>query len=523
MVGRAVRKPRTAVAVILVAALIIGAIAPVALASSHREAPQIANNPAADNTDLYAFRSPDRPDSVTIIANFVPFENPANGPLFYKFSDNVLYKITVFNNKGDTIVYQFAFKTTVRDNDTFRYNREDGVIDSLTDKAFNVRQTYTVTRFMNGQKTVLGQDLPTPPVNIGPKSTPNYESLASQAVSSLDDNIKSFAGQRDDPYFADDGAFYDLLNSPISPPGGGGAGVDSYAGLNVQTIAIQVPITQLIRSKNGIIPTNPSDPNAVIAVYASAEPQKGAAPVSLEKSEKAEDRKASRLNEWLSKLLSSSFISTLARPIFGRPATTTTTTIPSGQAPTSPNQISRVGHPLINALMIPIKDKDKWNASNPLNDGQFNNFYQNPLPADYLKTFLGIDVPANPRSDLTKILLEGFSLNQVGVNFSNKGGPNRQADLLRLNVAVPPRRAGEPGFNRLGLFRGDLAGYPNGRRLEDDVMDISMQIYAGATPFSSALNAFPNNSLGDGVDANDVPFLSSFPYVGTPHPGFGAP
>ena len=522
MVELNIRKSRVVIAIILISLVLVVTPSP-AFASSHREAPQIANNPAADNTDLYVFRSPDRPDTVTMIANFVPFENPANGPLFYKFSDNVLYKITVFNNKGDTIVYQFTFKTTVRNNDTFRYNREDGVINSLTDKAFNIRQTYTVTRIKNGQQTVLGRDLPTPPVNIGPKSTPNYESLASQAVSGLDDNIKSFAGQRDDPYFADDGAFDDLLNSPISPPGRGGAGVDSYAGFNVQTIAIQVPITQLIRSANGVIPTNPSDPNAVIAVYASAEPQKGAAPAGFERNGKGENRKAGWWNAWLSKLLKSSFISTLARPIFGRPATTTTTTVPSGQAPTSSNQISRIGHPLINALVIPIKDKDSWNKANPLNDGQFNTFYKNPLLADYLKTFLGIDVPANPRTDLTKILLEGFSLNQVGVNFSNKGGPNRQADLLRLNVAVPPRRAGDPGFNRLGLFRGDLAGYPNGRRLEDDVMDISMQIYAGATPFSSSLNIFPNNSLGDGVDANDVPFLSSFPFVGMPHPGFQSP
>ena len=467
---------RFAMCAFLAAILILGSVSPT-FASSHREAPLISEDPTADNTDLYVFRSPDRPDTVTIIANFLPFENPANGPLFYKFSDSALYEIHIFNNKGDHFIYRFDFRTAIRDNRTFRYNNENGRIDSLTDKAFNIRQFYNVTRVENDHAEVIGRDVPSPPVNIGPKSTPNYESLARQAVALVTDDIRVFAGQRDDPYFANDGAFFDLLNSPISPPGSGRIGIDSYAGLNVQTIAIQIPISKLVRTPNGTVPQNPSDPNAVIAVYANASRQRTRELIPFDGDEVSDD-----------------FV-----------------------------QISRIGHPLINALIIDLKNKDPWNRSNPLNDGQFNDFYRSSLPANYIKTFLGVNVPANPRTDLTKILLEGFSLNQVGVNFSNKGGPNRQADLLRLNVAVPPRRAGDPGFNRLGLFRGDLAGYPNGRRLEDDVMDISMQIYAGATPFSSDLNLFPNNALGDGVNGNDVPFLNSFPYIATPHPGFRGP
>lgn len=485
---------RGIIAAALAALLILSAIAP-AFATSHREAPAVSTQPELDNTDLYAFRSPDRPDTATIVANFLPMEEPASGPLFYQFADNVLYQIFVYNSGNTTpdITYQFRFSTKIINNNTFLYNKGDGVIKSLTDKNFNIQQTYTVTRITGGKSEQLGNDIPTPPVNIGPKSTPDYPKLASEGNANIDDNIKVFAGQRDDPFFADLGAIFDSLNIR-KPPGNAGGGVDAMAGKNVQSIAIQVPINQLVNSKNGSIPTNPTDRKSVIGVWANAS-------VVTQGSEASE---SDFLGDWAD----------LAIPVFGRPR---------GGAPSAPAnvQVSRVGHPMINELFIPLKDKDKWNRANPQDDNDFMEEYQNPEPAGWEKKFLGVNVPATPRDDLNKILLNGFSLTQVGVNFANVGGGPANADMLRLNVAVEPKQPGDDGFSRLGVFRGDTDGYPNGRRLQDDAVDVMFQMLAGATSFSSDLNIPPNNQLGDGVDENDVPFLSTFPYVALPHSGFG--
>src|SRR6266487_346714 len=182
-----------------------------ARASSHREAPLISNDPTADNTDLYAFRSPDRPDTVTMIANYIPFEEPAGGPNFFNFDDNALYEIHVDNNGDgqDEVTYQFRFTTETRNPNTFLYNT--GPITSLTDPSWNVRQFYSVTRVdSDGHRTVLGSHLPSPPNNIGPRSTPNYGNLATAAVNTLPGGIKVFAGQRDDPFFVDLGSIFDL-------------------------------------------------------------------------------------------------------------------------------------------------------------------------------------------------------------------------------------------------------------------------------------------------------------------------
>ena len=203
-----------------------------AAASSHREAPVIADDPAADNTDLYAFRSPDRPDTVTLVANYIPLEEPAGGPNFAKFDDSVLYELKV-DNDGDAdedISYQFRFSTTVANGNTFLYNT--GPVTSLDDPDLNVRQTYTVTRVDGKNRaTVLGTGIATPPVNIGPRSTPNYEALASGAVKDLPGGIKVFAGQRDDPFFVDLGSVFDLAGlRPFNPfhliplPAGSGRG-----------------------------------------------------------------------------------------------------------------------------------------------------------------------------------------------------------------------------------------------------------------------------------------------------------
>src|SRR5438046_2985761 len=179
-------------------------------ASSHREAPLISQDPMADNTDLYAFRSPERPDTVTIIANYIPLEPPASGPNFPSFDDTVLYEIHI-DNDGDSkedLTYQFRFRTETRNPDTFLYNT--GPITSLDDPNWNIRQFYSVTRVIGHHRTVLGSNLPSPPNNIGPRSTPSYPSLATAAVNSLSGGIKVFAGQRDDPFYVDLGSIFDL-------------------------------------------------------------------------------------------------------------------------------------------------------------------------------------------------------------------------------------------------------------------------------------------------------------------------
>jgi len=445
-----------------------------AVASSHREAPVIADDPAADNTDLYAFRSPDRPNTVTIVANYIPLEEPAGGPNFAKFDDSVLYELKI-DSDGDAaedISYQFRFHTTVGNGDTFLYNT--GQITSIDDPDLNVRQTYTVTRVtrkhdhgeLKGKGEELGSGLPTPPVNIGPRSTPGYAAVAASAVRDLPGGIKVFAGQRDDPFFVDLGSVFDLaglrpFNAFHLLPLGAGAGVDGVAGFNTHSIVIQVPIDQLVKI-----------PNTTIGIYASASRQKIRV---LEK-----DGTTKSEGPWV--------------------------------------QVSRLGNPLINEVVIPLGQKDRWNRSEPEDDADFASSYTDPeVPALVNLLYPALpDVATTGRSDLVAVLLTGVP----GLNFTGA----THADLLRLNTAIPPSGPVGTG-NRLGVLAGEFAGYPNGRRLEDDVTDIELRalacgygdILAGAL---GLCNLAPNNVLGDGVDANDKAFSTTFPYLASPHQGY---
>jgi hypothetical protein len=442
---------------------------PSAVASSHREAPVIADDPAADNTDLYAFRSPDRPDTVTFVANYIPLEEPAGGPNFAKFDDSVLYELNI-DNDGDAkedITYEFRFQTTVRNGDTFLYNT--GPVTSLDDPDLNVRQTYSVTRVTGpGRRnsTVLASGVPTPPVNIGPRSTPNYSALAMSAVRDLPGGAKVFAGQRDDPFFVDLGSVFDLAglrpfnNFHLLPLAAGG-GVDGVAGFNTHSIVLQVPIADVVKI-----------PGTTVGVYASASRQQ-------------------------IRILS-----------------------PNGQTSSfGPMvQVSRLGNPLINEVVIPLKNKDRWNRSDPADDGQFASSYTSPeVPALVNLLYPALpDIATAGRNDLVAVLLTGVPT----LNFT---GPTK-ADLLRLNTAIAPSGPVGTG-NRLGVLAGQFAGFPNGRRLEDDVTDIEVRALAcGYGPIlEGALglcNLSPNNLLGDGVDANEKPFLTSFPYVAEPHQGY---
>ena len=459
------------------------------LASSHREAPLIVADPLADNTDTYAFRStePGRSGFVTLIANWIPFQEPSGGPHFYKFDDTVLYEIYI-DNTGDgveDITYQFRFKTRFVNGDSVlgmaapnqAFAGTGGIeplITSLDDPDYNEPQTYSVTRIdrhTGKSGKVLASGLIMPPSNIGERTTPNYEAaLAQPAIYALPNGGRVFAGQRDEGFYIDVGGVFDTLKLRSITTDGG---VDSTAGYNVSTIAIEVPIQELTRS--GAVPSGPTSADAVIGVWAVSSRQK----ISVLRSALDDDGD---------------------EPLTVGPY----------------QQVSRLGSPLVNELIIPLKLKDRFNASTPAGDSQFAQFVTNPQLAQLLSAVFGISIPPAPRNDLAAIFATGIPINSVtGPNFTTFLSDGKPHEMLRLNVAIPP--AASP--NRLGLLGGDVAGFPNGRRVFDDVVDIALRVVAGGTPFTPATNVSPNNTLGDGVANNDVPFLTRFPYLGTPQSG----
>ena len=465
--------------------------------SSHREAPEISKDPVADNTDLYAFVDPTDATKVTILANFIPLEEPAGGPNFFQFGDDVLYEILIDNN-GDGIedvVYQFQFQTVTTNPATFLYNT--GPIGSLTDPNWNVRQLYSVTKIIGtrqtGTATVLGTNIPCPPVRIGPRSTPNYDTLANAAITDLGNGVTVFAGQRGEGFYVDLGSIFDLgalrpfqnlhlIPLPAAP------GVDGTKGFNVHSIAIRVPTTDL--TAGGTNPTDPMDPKAAIGVWSAASRQKA---LVREKN---------------------------ARLVHSGPMV----------------QVSRLGEPLINEVVIPIGQKDYWNSQVPAGDTQFVGNYSDPqlqnlLPVLYPGVFPNLanlltNPPASrPRSDLIAILLTGIPGGLIP-GFQNFTGTT-QADLLRLNVAIAPTvtdfsSVAVDSPARLGILGGDLAGFPNGRRVFDNVTAVELRAIAGATYPLVAPGFTPDAAAGlltDGT-TNDVPYLATFPYLASPHEGF---
>jgi len=463
--------------------------------SSHREAPEISKDPSADNTDVYAFVSPDKPDTVTLIANYLPFELPYGGPNFNEFDDGVTYEIKI-SNRGDAradIVYRFQFSTRIRNDATFLYNT--GPITSPTDASWNRPQTYTLTRLTRGHgATILGRGLTCPPVNVGVHSTPDYPSLAAQTYHSLAGNRRVFAGQRADGFHVDLGSIFDLgdlrpfqgaYNDGIPPVLGGMPGVNGLRGLNVHTIALQVPITDL--TVDGSRPTDVMSAKAVIGVWATA------------------NRSTARI-----------------RPRSGDRYRNLGTSC----------QVSRLGNPLVNEVINPMAHKDRWNAQEPSDDKDFAKYVLQPELANLIANVLypaafpnlAVYVKANkPRNDLAAILLTGIPSGIVP-GFQNYTGPV-QADMLRLNVAVPPTAPGQE--NPIGLVAGDPAGFPNGRRLIDDVTAIELKAVAGAT-IPLVDNTFTPDAaaaaVNDGTTNDNTPygepFLASFPYLSNPNSGF---
>ncbi|XZF14725.1 DUF4331 family protein [Chitinophagaceae bacterium MMS25-I14] len=548
-----------------------------ALASSHREAPLIANDPLADNTDLYAFKSPCDSNKIVIIANYIPFEHPAGGPNWYTFGENIRYEIHIDNNTatpGDDIIYRFTFQHVNEDSTTF-FNIRLG--------KQNIKTTYTCERSTDGGATftTIKTGGIVPPPNIGPRSIENatvglgassYGSLINQAVTTASTGEQLFAGPMDDPFFVDLGGAFDVGGFRT----GAGGARDGLAKFNCHAICIEVPVSTLQKTgKNLSQKASILDGDYVIGVWASA----------------------------------------------SRPAMTTLSTT-GGSPATSGNwiQVSRLGMPLTNEAVIPIGSKDKWNASNPYtNDQQFIPFFKNPELALYMdNSQFGGAVPGlaplriqtaslgtydfrngkkglwplkgtaavagtaldnaifgnillpdstSPRAvDILPIFYTGVpNLAPYQLATGKNGNPLAGGkpfinnflptfgDMLRLNMAVPATPRNDPNFSSLGLIQAavlgltnatynntsiqfipNMDGFPNGRRLEDDVTTIELQAVSGVvlaaigmwyddyTGTGSPVTANLQSVLGfnAGVTHNDTTFRACFPYLQDPWRGF---
>jgi hypothetical protein len=449
-------------------------------ASSHREAPLISKDPEADNTDLYFFRSPDNPNTVTIVANYIPLEEPNGGPNFVSFGDDVRYEIHI-DNSGDgseDVTYRFRFKTENKAPESFLYAGPN--VMAPDDPNLFVQQSYTVERIKDDDNDgkLIGRGM-VPPVNVGPRTTPNYETNAQKAVATLDGYLKVFAGQRDDPFFVDLGAIFDLgglrpFNQAHLIPLPTADGIDGVSGYNTHSIIMQIPIDKLTIDRKG--PAETKQP--VLGIYASASRQSTRVLRA--------DGSVRNTGRW--------------------------------------RQISRLGNPLINEVIIPRGLKDYWNATDPQDDKQFEKYYLKPELAAIVNQLYGSalqPVDTNNRADLSLILLQGVP----GVN---NPGKNAKADLLRLNVSIDANIPVGQG-NPLTVINDDPnaveLGFPNGRRLEDDIVDIELravaQGYGGFLAGAFGLpNKTPNNLVGDGVNANDSPFSPTFPYLASPWAGY---
>jgi hypothetical protein len=453
-VGRR-RKVVLAALALLTVAGSTAALAPGAgSASSHREAPLIAGEPRLDNTDVYAFVSPDAADSVTFVANWTPFEEPNGGPNFYPWATDTAHDINIDNN-GDTlpdIIYRWTFQSRHRNGGTFLYNT--GPVTSLDDPDLNFSQTYELQRIAGGRTTTLatGQAAPS---RVGAASMPDYGTLAAQAVTPVQGGGKTFAGQAEDPFFLDLRVFDLLYGGDLSE-----VGQDTLAGYNVNTIALQVPKSEVAQSGDAAA-------NPVIGLWSTT----------------------------------------------SRKSTDVLTGLTSGGY----KQVSRLGHPLVNEAVIPVQDKNRFNAGTPTLDARFLTYVTHPEVPRLIEGIYGIEAPATPRLDLVEVFLTGLCkiCGPIPVDLTS---PTLNRDVLvavpseqlRMNMGVAPTASP----NRMGVLAGDNAGFPNGRRLGDDVIDITLQVAEGVLLPGHDPGA---DGLGDGVNANDVAFRTTFPYVALPH------
>ncbi|WP_329561518.1 DUF4331 domain-containing protein [Kitasatospora sp. NBC_01266] len=463
----------------LVAAGALTGLTPgVSSASSHREAPLIAGDPKADNTDVYAFTSPDKPDMVTLVANWIPFEEPNGGPNFYPFANDARYNIKIDSQgtgKPD-LTYTWTFSDHIRDDaNQFLYNT--GVVKNFDDPTLNFRQTYTLTvTDANGNTRTLLKDAPTAPSNVGKASMPDYAGLRQQAVSPLAGGGQSFAGQASDPFFLDLRVFDLLYGGNLKE-----TGHNTLAGYNVNTIALQIP-------KKDLALKGDATRNPVVGVWSTTDRQGAVVADSRTNGgdkggEGAKDKGGE--GGW--------------------------------------HQVSRLGNPLVNEVVVPLKYKDAFNALAPVDDHTVTpvvDKVKDPIVPKLIQSIYGIPAPATPRNDLVEIFLTGISKNSGGpiqadlnsqlLNTDVNKEKFTPAEELRLNMAVPPAQTP----NRLGVLGGDLQGYPNGRRLNDDVVDIELQALEGAAQTGTIVPAL---AAGDGVNTPYRQPGDSFPYVALPN------
>ena len=469
--------------------IIVGAVfccatlfAATSFAASHREAPLIANDPAADNTDFYMFRSWTNPNNVVFILNVMPGQEPGAGPNYFNFADDVLYKINVdtnANGNAEDLVYEIRFKTEFRNPLQLPLSYvalpQITALNGSGSEGIILRQSYTVTQVRGGVRVNLGtRTMYAVPSNVGPLTMPHYEDLAAQGIYPLANGGKVFAGQRDETFYIDLGATFDTLNLRRTPPlltpaedandSANPFGNDMLSGFNVSTIAIEVPISSVTAT-----------PSGVIGAYVSTSRQK----VRVFKNNEKDDEGDVEAGPWV--------------------------------------QVSRMANPLVNELIIATDKKDKWNTTDPSDEAQFLDFYLTSRLALAINLRFGLTIPTTNRTDLVNALLKYASQPQTGTC-----GRNDCAELLRLNLGTRPTQP--EAQKRLSVLAGDPAGWPNGRRPNDDVTDIALRVVAGK------LRGAPTGNLllGDGVNfnigaegSNLTPngIYTVFPYLPTPHDG----
>ena len=463
MLVKPLRTRALAAAASLAVAAGLFALAPtVGKTSSHREAPLVSADPQIDTTDVWAFVSEDRPDTVSIIASWIPFEEPGGGPNFYSWADGAKYDVNIDNDhdaKPD-LVYEWVFDNHYRNPNTFLYNT--GQVTSLNDADLNFYQTYDLTLINKdtGKKKVLVDDAVSAPSNVGAASMPNYNSNLFAAATVDFGPAPSFtwAGQSDDAFFLDLRVFDLLYGANLSE-----VGDDTLAGFNVNTIALQVP-------KSDLALKGDADANPIVGIWSTTSRRS----VQIQNS----DGSTSSDGKFV--------------------------------------QVSRLGMPLVNEVVIPVGLKDYFNSSKPTQDPAALPLVQDPELPHLLNLVYGLDIPdSDPntagiqRADLISVFLTGVA----GLNMPDGVTASEQ---LRLNMSIDPCSA---MCSTLGVIGGDLAGFPNGRRLSDDIIDVSLRVVLGVLlPDHQAIA----DTIGDGVDANDVPFNGQFPYVAYPASGSDA-
>ena len=466
--------------IIAVAGGLLGALAAgvlvvgLSLGSSHREAPNSTRDPQADWTDLYAYTASAAPNALTIVGNVDPFQLPQGGPNYNStFDPKARYYINV-DNSGDgkaDVRYRFEFEDDLRGTADQGYPHSLPTVDSVDDPDFAFRQRYTVVeeRFnRRGRRTnrrVVGRNIVVPG-NVGPKTMPDYDAVVRSGLGRLTGGGKVFVGARDDPFFIDLGGAFDSINLCRGTGNEGGCR-DDLAGFNVNSIVLQLPEALVTRDRQNV--TGAGDDQAAVGVWATTYRQR--LQVSNRSSRQTRRSQVRRRSDagW--------------------------------------TQVNRLGNPLVNELVVPLTLKDRFNRTQPHNDKQYAAAVLKPFPAAALNALFDLGIKETNRTDIVQALLTGIpGLNQIGTNPAI-------ADTLKVNLGVPPSET----ENRFGVIGGDNAGFPNGRRLGDDVVDITLRVVGGyLVPEDEGGKKLP---LGDGVDRNNLDFLSTFPYVAPPMPG----